>query len=170
MPRNTPLKEEDFMDELNKPLLFGFVGVILVLLLGLPLLSQINSGTGGGGAVTQDAGNASAPAPRSAAPAASTSPPVTAASLENTAWQFNTERGMVTVQLLPGGRVVATPPPALAGMVQQMTGKSTLDGNWSLSGNNLTATVSAMGQTQTINAQVVDGTIQYDGQTATRVQ
>jgi len=167
------------MDEINKPLLFGVLGVILLFLLGLPLLNQLQQGSAGGGAATATGGTAaestepgqyrSEPSAAPGAPVASSAPPVTAASLENTTWQFNTERGTVTVNFLPGGRVIATPPPALAGMVQQMTGRSTLDGTWSLSGNNITASVSAMGQTQTINAQVVNGTIQYEGQAAQRV-
>lgn len=151
------------MDEINKPLLFGFVGV-LVVLVGLPMVAQLAKNDG---AATSTKGDG---VEVSHEPATSSAPTMTAQDLENTAWRVPTDEGEISVQLLPGGRAIATPPPALAGMIQQMTGKSTLDGTWSLSGNSLTLTASAMGQTQTINAEIVGDQVQYEGRTATRIQ
>jgi len=158
------------MDEINKPLLFGFVGILIVLV-GLPMVAQLAKSDGASPA-GNGGGSYDAPVSTSttSAPAASSAPTMTTRDLENTAWRVPTEQGDISVQLLPGGRAVATPPPALAGMVQQMTGKSTLDGTWTLSGNSLTMTASAMGQTQTINAEIVGDQIQYQGRAATRLQ
>lgn len=151
---------------MNRNLLLGFV-VVLALLLGVPFLS----------ALKRNAAPPPAPAPAAApaAPAAAEEetppaepepaieyneeappPPVpqnlTAQDLVGSAWEVNTQYGMIQVQLNGGGSAVASHPMA-----------GTLSGNWRITGNQVVVKASFMNQTQTIRAQVCGTTLCVNG-------
>lgn len=136
---------------MNKPLLFGFIGFVVVIL-GLPLLAQImkdDSAAAPAGA----SGSASAPPP----PVAS-GPPLDATTLTGTTWEVNTDRGPVTASFSSGGVLNARH--MLAGNIS---------GTWQVSGNAVTLNATALGQQITINLQISGNTLLYEGQPARRV-
>ncbi|HOK09163.1 MAG TPA: hypothetical protein PLT82_07345 [Candidatus Hydrogenedens sp.] len=76
-----------------------------------------------------------------------------------TMWSVPTPYGMVQVSLNPGGQAVASHP-----MVGNITG------NWRVQGNKIVATVSFMGQTQTVAADICGNTLCYNGQPLQRLR
>jgi len=76
-----------------------------------------------------------------------------------TAWSIPTPYGVVQVSLNPGGQAVASHP---------MVG--TITGNWRVQGNKIVATVSFMGQTQTLAAEICGNTLCYNGQPLQRLR
>lgn len=76
----------------------------------------------------------------------------TAQTLVNTAWQVQTDQGPVKVELLPGGKALAT---------HSMVGS--LEGRWRVQGNGLTITASFMNQTKTISCFIQGDQLIYEG-------
>jgi len=147
----------------NNKLLIGILCVGIAAFVALPFL------TGG------DRGRSSAPRGQPAATATADTPPppppaLTAADLVNTTWDVPTGQGIVRVQLYSGGQLVATPSGSLANTVQSLTGSTTLQGTWTLTGANLTVQAQVGPITQKTTCQVQGTGIVCEGQPATRVQ
>jgi hypothetical protein len=145
---------------MNTKLLLGFVGVLLVLFLGLPLVS---------GVVKKNAGGSDGSGGSSSVPKAP--PLLNTANLTGTAWQVKPE-GVpvaVTIQLNPGGQAVATVPPMFAQMAKQMIGTDTLTGTWKAEGAVLTASVNFKGEMKTVNCDIIGDKIYMKDQEITRV-
>lgn len=83
---------------------------------------------------------------------------LSAATLPGTAWQAPTPYGTIQIQLNPGGQLVAH---------HQMVG--TVPGTWSVSGNQVSATASAMGQNMSIVAEIKGNNLWYQGRALKRI-
>lgn len=162
---------------MNKGLLIGF-GVVVALVLAFPLLAAFvkqaresggNAGTGRAAPAQDERRPADArqeprqPAPQPAAPAQA--PMLNAQNLVGTTWAVNTEMGRVLINLQAGGVAIAQHP-----LVQQLTGQDSIQGTWSVSGSQLHAAVTAMGQTQRIVCEIRGDRIFYQGQEIQRVR
>ncbi len=161
---------------MNKKVLIVFAAV-LALVLAVPLIAGL------AGAPPPAPQESSTPRPPDDAPAALPTPPPQAPppqvqqplytpppqhaapfqfdanSLTGTGWQVNTPYGTVQIFLEPGGQLVATHP-----MVGQVTG------NWRVAGRQVTATVSAFGQTQTIACEIRGDQLVYQGRPVQRIR
>lgn len=151
------------------------LAVAVAVFLGLPLvLNAVKDGGASavGGAEANPAASApsasaSAPAPALAAPPPQPVPPpapvgasgLTASSLTGTAWEADTQYGAVQIQLNPGGQLSATHP---------MIGA--IPGTWNVSGNQLSATASAMGQPLNINCEIRGASLIYRGKPLKRLR
>ena len=108
------------------------------------------------------------PAPQ-AAPQAAYAPPsgpampaqsgLSAATLPGTAWQAPTPYGTIQIQLNPGGQLVANHP--MVGAVP---------GTWNVSGNQVSGTATAMGQTISIYAEIKGNNLWYQGRALKRLR
>lgn len=150
--------------------------VVLAIILGLPFLAglknqlssntpQPTSGTNSG-----NSENSTTSAPTVATPVV---PPPQAPQMQyqvpvvpqgppdftGTVWSIPTPYGVAQVSLNPGGQAVASHP---------MVG--TITGNWRVQGNRIVATVSFMGQTQTLAADICGNTLCYNGQPLQRLR
>jgi len=83
---------------------------------------------------------------------------LSAATLPGTAWQAPTPYGTIQIQLNPGGQLVAH---------HQMVGA--VGGTWSVSGNQVSATASAMGQNISIVAEIKGNNLWYQGRALKRI-
>lgn len=90
------------------------LGVVAVLILGVPIVAGLAKGGGGSG------------------PAAPPAPYWNNQNLVGTTWIVKTERGDVTVTFQGGGIVHASHP-----LVSQFLNRPYLEGNWSVNGNQL---------------------------------
>lgn len=161
---------------MNRNMLIGFA-VVLAVVLALPLLAGLMNPPAPSPAKPAAAAPAAAAQPATPQPAAPPQappaqqpvyapPPQQAApfqfdanTLTGTGWQVNTPHGTVQIYLEPGGQLRATHP-----MVGQITG------NWRVAGNQVTATVSAFGQSQTIACQIQGDQLVYQGRPVQRVR
>ncbi len=161
---------------MNKKVLIIFAAV-LALALAMPLIAGL---AGAPPPAPQESSALEAPANTPTAPPtpapqapppqaqqpAYTPPPRPAApfqfdanTLAGTGWQVNTPYGTVQIFLEPGGQLVATHP-----MVGQITG------NWRVAGRQVTATISAFGQTQTIACEIRGDQLVYQGRPVQRIR
>ncbi len=152
--------------------------IVLAVIVGLPLLAGLkNQFTGNvsqtsSGETTQSSGGASSPI--ASVPPPVVSPPQQIPQMQyqtppaipqgppdftGTAWSIPTPYGVAQVSLNPGGQAVASHP---------MVG--TITGNWRVQGNKIIATVSFMGQTQTVSADICGNTLCYNGQPLQRLR
>lgn len=83
---------------------------------------------------------------------------LSAATLPGTAWQAPTPYGTIQIQLNPGGQLVAH---------HQMVGA--VGGTWNVSGNQVRATASAMGQNISIVAEIKGNNLWYQGRALKRI-
>ncbi len=86
-------------------------------------------------------------------------PPLTAETLVGTAWEAASPYGPVTIELGPNGQAVAT---------HSMVG--TITGKWSANGNKVTASVSFMGQSMSLDAEISGSTLKVQGQSIRRLR
>jgi hypothetical protein len=84
---------------------------------------------------------------------------LSAATLPGTAWQAPTPYGTVQIQLNPGGQLVANHP---------MVGS--VPGTWSVSGNQVSGSATAMGQTIGIYAEIRGNNLWYQGRALKRLR
>jgi hypothetical protein len=145
----------------NNKLLVGFF-VALAAVLVLPIaVTTLKKPAGAPVAAPTHAVSApavAAPTPAPVVPQPSQAPPdqpqgpqpSATELLTNTVWQVQTPRGVIQVQLNPGGKAVASHP---------MVGN--LDATWRVNGDNLVIQASVMGQSQTISCQIVGNQIIY---------
>lgn len=83
---------------------------------------------------------------------------LSAETLPGTAWQAPTPYGTIQIQLNPGGQLVAH---------HQMVGA--VPGTWNVSGNQVSATASAMGQNISIVAEIKGNNLWYQGRALKRI-
>ncbi len=144
---------------MNKPLLFGFIG-ILVVVLGFPLLAQVMKGGSSSGATS--AGTTGSTTSQSSSsysePALIGGPALDANSIVGTSWRVDTDRGAVTATFNPGG--VVTAQHALAG---------TISGSWQLSGSQVKIQATAFGQSVNIPLQISGGSLLFEGKPVQRL-
>ncbi len=150
--------------------------IVLVIVLGLPLIAGLKNQFVGTTSPSTTGGNVSGlSTPTTPAPTISTPPvqtpqipqmqyqapvvPQGPPDFTGTAWSIPTPYGVVQVSLNPGGQAVASHP---------MVG--TITGNWRMQGNRITATVSFMGQTQTVSADICGNTLCFNGQPLQRLR
>lgn len=151
--------------------------IVLAVILGLPILAGLKNQFVGNvsptpsGETTQKPGSesttaTSVPAPVVPPPQAPQvqyqTPPVIPQGppdFTGTAWSIPTPYGVAQVSLNPGGQAVASHP-----MVGNITG------SWRIQGNRIVATVSFMGQTQTVYADICGNTLCYNGQPLQRIR
>lgn len=141
-------------------------GVVLVVVLGFPFyVGMLQS--------ARPAAQAAPPSPTSAAPpvapvpapppeqtmappADQTPPPpafqYNAQTLTNTSWMMNTQQGQVEVQLLPGGRALASHP-----MVGQ------IEATWRVAGNRVSVNANVFGQAYNLACDIQGDTLTYQG-------
>lgn len=150
--------------------------IVLAIILGLPFLAGLkNQFSGNTSQATsstkpESSGKSPNPAPPDSTPIVP--PPQTPQTqyqapvvpqgppdFTGTAWSIPTPYGVVQVSLNPGGQAVASHP---------MVG--TITGNWRVQGNKIVATVSFMGQTQTVAADICGNTLCYNGQPLQRLR
>lgn len=84
---------------------------------------------------------------------------LSAATLPGTAWQAPTPYGTVQIQLNPGGQLVANHP---------MVGS--VPGTWNVSGNQVSGSATAMGQTINIYAEIKGNNLWYQGRALKRLR
>ena len=150
--------------------------VILAIILGLPFLAGLkNQFLSNTSQTTSGTKTKSSESPSNPTPTVSTqvSPPPQAPQMQyqapvvpqgppdftGTVWSIPTPYGVAQVSLNPGGQAVASHP---------MVG--TITGNWRVQGNRIVATVSFMGQTQTLAADICGNTLCYNGQPLQRLR
>jgi hypothetical protein len=85
--------------------------------------------------------------------------PLTAETLVGTAWEVATPHGPVAIELGPNGQATANHP---------MVGA--IPGQWSASGNKVTASASFMGQSMSMNATIDGSTLKVQGQNIRRLR
>lgn len=86
-------------------------------------------------------------------------PPLTAETLVGTAWEAASPYGPVVIELGPNGQATAT---------HSMVGVIT--GNWSVNGNKVRASVSFMGQSMSMDAEIKGSTLKVQGQSIRRLR
>ncbi|NLV46183.1 MAG: hypothetical protein GXY07_16975 [Candidatus Hydrogenedentes bacterium] len=86
-------------------------------------------------------------------------PPLTAETLVGTAWEAASPYGPVVIELGPNGQAVAT---------HSMVG--TITGKWSANGNKVTASVSFMGESMSLDAEISGSTLKVQGQSIRRLR
>ncbi len=86
-------------------------------------------------------------------------PPLTAETLVGTAWEAASPYGPVMIELGPNGQATAT---------HFMVGVIT--GNWSVTGNKVRASVSFMGQSMSMDAEIAGSTLKVQGQSIRRLR
>ncbi len=150
--------------------------IVLAVILGLPFLAGLKNqlmspaSQTATPANTQGSGTQTSTQPTVSTPSVPTSPPPQSQyqipvipqgppDFTGTAWNVPTPYGVVQVSLNPGGQAVASHP---------MVG--TITGNWRVQGNKLVATVSFMGQTQTVSADICGNTLCFNGQPLQRIR
>jgi len=151
---------------MNNKLLIGFF-VALAVVLGLPLVSQVQRGAPTApAAVPVPAERVSPPVPQQQpAPPPAPRPQAqaprlpTAADLVGTAWEMKTPEGAVQVQLNQGGQAIASHP---------MVGN--LNATWRVSGSRLTVKATFMGQSQTVTCEIGPEALWYNGQPVRRLR
>ncbi|MGC8739354.1 MAG: hypothetical protein ACP5UA_12020 [Candidatus Hydrogenedens sp.] len=150
--------------------------IVLAVILGLPLVAglknQLSSSTPQPASKTntENSGVSSTPTPSVSTPIVP--PPQTPQTqyqapvvpqgppdFTGTAWSVPTPYGVVQVSLNPGGQAVASHP-----MVGNITG------SWRVQGNKIVATVSYMGNNQTVSADICGNTLCFNGQPLQRLR
>lgn len=86
-------------------------------------------------------------------------PALTAETLVGTAWEAASPYGPVVIELGPNGQATAT---------HSMVG--TVTGSWHVNGSKVTATVSFMGQTMSMDAEIKGSTLKVNGQSVRRLR
>lgn len=152
--------------------------IVLAVIVGIPFLAGLknqfmgNAAQTSSGGITQSSAGVSTPDTSVSTPVVPPpqqvpqmqyqAPPVIPQGppdFTGTAWSIPTPYGVVQVSLNPGGQAVASHP---------MVG--TITGNWRIQGNKIIATVSFMGQTQTVSADICGNTLCYNGQPLQRLR
>ncbi len=144
---------------MNKQLLIGFGVVLAVIVLGVPVLSQVKKESGGGSSAQSSSG----PAPA----VGSVPPALNASNLSGTVWEVKVQGFPIQVTLNAGGSAVAHTDSFI---VKKMAGTDTLHGNWSVNGAKVTATIQIKDKTESINIDIIGDKLYYDGQEIKRIR